>query len=147
MRGLLTARTAVLALALAALFGSACGRQDRVPVQEARGRVLCDGKPLGAALVALHPVGNTDPAAPHPIAYSDKDGTFSLTSYDGKDGAPPGEYVVTVEWRYRERAEYESAEIPRNRLPIRFSNPTQSPLRVRIDSGASDLGDLKVTSR
>ena len=44
----------------------------------------------------FHP--KSSPGAPHPRATVDKQGNFSLTTYEQADGAPPGEYLVTVEW-------------------------------------------------
>jgi hypothetical protein len=36
-----------------------------------------------------------------PQSVTDKSGEFSLTSFHTDDGAPEGEYVVTIEWRER----------------------------------------------
>jgi hypothetical protein len=36
-----------------------------------------------------------------PQAVTDKNGEFQITSYLTNDGAPEGEYVVTIEWRER----------------------------------------------
>jgi len=35
----------------------------------------------------------------------DKEGSFALSTYGDKDGAPPGEYVVTVTWSGGEEQE------------------------------------------
>ncbi len=34
-----------------------------------------------------------------PYAWTDADGSFSLSTQSDRDGAPLGEYHVTVEWR------------------------------------------------
>ena len=36
-----------------------------------------------------------------PQAVTDTNGEFHLTSYNADDGAPDGDYVVTIEWRER----------------------------------------------
>jgi hypothetical protein len=89
-------------LAIALLVGVAgCGTPpaaaDRRPVYAVEGRLLVEGVPAANAHVAFHPRGG-DPAAPRPTGRTGPDGTFRLTTYAADDGAPAGEYVVTVVW-------------------------------------------------
>jgi hypothetical protein len=88
----------------AAMFLSLCGcGGDGKPAPvPATGKVMFNKTtpPVGA-LVVFHP---KDPALAKamsgtPIAKVQEDGTFALTSYAQGDGAPPGEYGVTIDWR------------------------------------------------
>ena len=76
------------------LLCSACS-SGRKPVQQVRGQILVDGKPAAQAQVLFHPAerGND---APSPTGQTDDEGYFHLTSYVNGDGAPPGDYLVTV---------------------------------------------------
>src|SRR5262245_4488708 len=98
----MTARSLMSAAgALAALLVAGCGsgKPQTVP---AGGKVLFHkATPAAGALVVFHPA---DPAAEKriggkPFAKVKDDGTFALTTYAEGDGAPEGEYGVTVDWR------------------------------------------------
>lgn len=94
------ARRAALVAALVALVALVAGCEkpsNRVPVYPAGGTLTHNDKPAVGAIVILHP---SDPAAA-PIKPRGKvgaDGTFRLTTYETGDGAPAGEYAVTVYW-------------------------------------------------
>ena len=80
-------------VALFALCGLACsGSATLNPVQ---GKVTYKNQPLAGALVSFHPKGSTDMKAERPTALTKEDGTFSVTTGQ-KDGAPAGEYMVTI---------------------------------------------------
>lgn len=88
--------------ALLPLFALAgCGDGAKPPTVPATGTVKYRKTIVPAgALVVFHP---TDPALEKriggkPFAKVKDDGTFALTSYDEGDGAPEGEYGVTVQW-------------------------------------------------
>jgi hypothetical protein len=131
-------------LALAALFCSSC-RESQKPVYPVRGQVLLTGKPIANAFVALHPLAESGPEVPRPTGRTDTDGRFLLTTYQRGDGAPAGEYAVTVEWRPlpRHLPEGGHGEIP-NQLPSQYSRPETSGLRVRIGEGPTDLEPLRL---
>ena len=86
---------------LAACFGAAvallcasCSGSKNVSV---KGQVLYQGKPIEGAVVTFHPKGGDDLKAHHPSGLTDKDGNFTLSTPAG-EGAPVGDYVVTVNW-------------------------------------------------
>jgi hypothetical protein len=83
----------------AVLLGAlGCTGADRAayPVEFA---VSVKGAPPVGATVVLHPVGKDDPAVPRPTGRVDPAGTVKLSTFAQNDGAPPGEYTVTVTWR------------------------------------------------
>jgi hypothetical protein len=95
-------------------------------------------------MVSLHPV-EPPPAgeeAVHPIGYADEQGNFKLTTYETNDGAPPGQYKVTIIW-FKE-VEERMGEQP-NLLPAKYSNPETSNLTVTITEGPTVLEPFNLT--
>jgi hypothetical protein len=70
-----------------------------------------------------------------PTATVQADGTFALTTFTKGDGAPPGDYVVTVQW-FRVAKD---GSVGGNSLPKRYASPSTSPLSVTIREGKNDL--------
>lgn len=69
------------------------GAVDTTPVS---GKVTVDGRPVKDLWVTLHP---KDPSVSlRPRGQTDENGNFKLTTYTGGDGAPIGEYNITIEW-------------------------------------------------
>jgi hypothetical protein len=88
--------------ALAALALASCGKPDFHKVYPVKGKILVDGLPAAECLIYLNRTFDDDhPRRVTPYALTDADGEFQITSYVKGDGAPEGEYVVTVEWRER----------------------------------------------
>ena len=88
---------------VAALVLAGCGDGRSFPkVYEVKGTVLVNGQPANDVQITLHRTsGDALPTAATPQGVSDAKGEFLLTSYNADDGAPNGEYVVTIEWRER----------------------------------------------
>ena len=61
------------------------------------GRVLLDGKPMAGAMVILHPAGDVGLNGLRPRALADADGWFKIYTYVIGDGAPAGNYAVTIQ--------------------------------------------------
>jgi hypothetical protein len=128
----------VMLSGVAVLAGCGDGRVHVHPVQ---GQVLFEGKPAPHAHVVLHPVHANDKTPP-PQAKVGADGSFSVGTYQAGDGAPAGEYVVTVQWLLT------SAQNPdapaSNRLPVRYSQASTSGLRVQVREGENQLPPLEL---
>jgi hypothetical protein len=132
---------AVLATTLAC---SACsGKKDaRVPVFPVHGQVLLNGKPVPYAFVVFHPVSGSGREDLHPRAHAEEDGSFWLSTYDSGDGAPAGEYVVTVQ-QYKAPTESDR-EAAVNLLPAPYASPARSKLRARVEAGDNELAALEL---
>src|SRR5262249_10851529 len=88
------ARWPLLAMLLG-LCSLACSGSDGLnPVL---GKVLYKDQPVKGLLVTFHPKGKADLTTHLPVGLTKEDGTFTLTTGQ-KEGAPAGEYVVTVIW-------------------------------------------------
>lgn len=90
-------------LTLAAVVVAGCSESEpQTDVYPVNGTVTAEGKPLSRAVVTFHPVNPPkgarpdDPASALRIADADADGKYFLSTYTAADGAPVGEYVVTV---------------------------------------------------
>jgi hypothetical protein len=123
------------ALALVALVFAGCGEEEnRVKTHTVRGKLTDGSKPLAHAQVVFHPVGGTA-ESPKPHGKTDANGEYTLTTYDGNDGAPAGQYKVSVElWKTV------SADAgPVNQLPAKFADPDKSGLTATVTAGPTDL--------
>jgi hypothetical protein len=122
-------------LAGLALLGDGCNAHpDRLPVYPVRGKVLYQGQPAAGAYVSFHPA---DPDAKLPVgprAVVGGDGSFVLSTYVKEDGAPAGDYVVTVEWRKPVRRPDGETEPGPNLLPPRYQTPKTSGLRATVSA-------------
>ena len=81
---------ALLCLVACSLFG--CGKSGEVPVPVS-GKVTMGGKPIDGASVSFL---RKDGAGQSASGKTDKDGNFKLSCLKTDDGAPPGEFVVTI---------------------------------------------------
>jgi hypothetical protein len=82
-------------LALFCLCGLACSREDAL--QPVEGKVVFKDKGIQGAVVTFHPKGADPIRALRPVGFTKEDGAFTLQTGQ-KEGAPPGEYTVTVIW-------------------------------------------------
>jgi len=91
-----------VALALAVVATAACVGRKFPKVYPVKGKILVNGAPAKECQISFHRASGGDPAFPvTPNGLTDENGEFQLTSFHANDGAPEGEYVVTIEWRER----------------------------------------------
>jgi tetratricopeptide (TPR) repeat protein len=121
-------------------------RSDRVSVHLAQGQAFFNGKPMPNATVVLEPVWTKEPKFPKPRAVIKDDGTFILATYGKDDGAPAGEYKVSVQWFVKtdNRPEIEGGTLPQNVLPAKYANPESSGLNVEIKEGTNIIPPLQL---
>jgi hypothetical protein len=127
-----------------ALCCSACG-PARKPVYPVQGEVRVNGRAPVHAQVGFFPVKDAGPDVVHPIGQVDDQGRFTLTSYAKGDGAPEGEYRVTVAW-FLASGRLDDVAPPVNYLPSTYAQPDSTPLRAVVAKGGVQLQpfDLKV---
>ena len=94
-----TVRTAAVWLALgSAVLVCGCGdRGNEKPVFKVHGTLTFEGQPMPGAEIAFIPADPTQRGL-QPHATADANGTYTLYTYRQNDGAPAGDYVVTIYW-------------------------------------------------
>jgi hypothetical protein len=133
-------RRVPLLITLIAVLATSCEGSKRVPVFPVSGQVLFGGKPMPRALLVFHPVAESPL---RPLATADQDGSFALSTYEDGDGAPAGEYQISVEWR--RLATVDDEKPPPNLLPMKYANPKTSGLTVRVTEGENVLPPIQLT--
>ncbi|MBR9804003.1 hypothetical protein GYB59_20955 [bacterium] len=127
---------------VACLIGlSGCGSDWQASTYPARGIVSINGLPPAGAIIQLHPTGDSvDVRKSVPWALVEEDGTYTLTTYEPGDGAPAGEYAVTIKW---------SPDVTtpsfEDRLNNAYTNPAESQWIFTITKGKNSLPPIEIT--
>ncbi len=106
------------------------------PTHPVTGKVTLNGEPVPGAYIVFHGIGK-ERRLPRADGTVEFDGTFRLSTYTAFDGAPAGEYAVTVELR-KPRFTKEGKRGP-NLLPARYADSTKSGLRVTVKPGPNTI--------
>lgn len=137
----------VALLACALCFSGSLGCNAKLPWEIAvptSGTVTFDGKPISGAEVTLAPIGKDVPNSVRPSATTKADGTFKLTTHVQDDGAPVGEYQVSVIWHTL----VDNGGGPSrggNKLPARYSRPATSKITASVASLGGTLPPFNLT--
>ncbi len=117
-----------------------CRETEGVAVYPVRGIVLYRGEPAAGAKVVIYATDRDDPRIPFPTGVVQPDGSFQLTSYEANDGAPAGDYRVTVVWPEPIPAGVNAETYsPRDRLGGRYAEPEKSGLEATVTEGENVL--------
>jgi hypothetical protein len=126
------------------------GNSGKEPVYPVTGEVFFQGKPAVGAVVWLHPADAPDASPqnaatdPRPCGVVQADGSFELSTFGVKDGAPVGRYHVTVMWTKNNGGGDGNVE---SLLPLRHMDPKKSGLPViEIQTGPNVLPRFELTS-
>ncbi|HTU92707.1 MAG TPA: hypothetical protein VMF69_21685 [Gemmataceae bacterium] len=117
------------------LLGS-CAKSDHKPVYPVRGQVFYKGKPATGALILLHEISDPASQEVRPHGQVDQNGDFVLSTYAAKDGAPAGDYVVTVDWRQTIPGRGGTGP---SILPPEYGLSQRSPLRATVRAESNNL--------
>lgn len=112
-----------------------------VPV---KGAVTFRNKPVSEAMVVLHRVGGDVEGHQKPMAYTDTLGQFVLTTHKHNDGAPLGEYVVTVELRAPRVIGEETVRDGQNVLPAKYATPETSGIKYTVVPGDNTIPPIEL---
>lgn len=132
--------SALLAVMLFAFSG--CGER-LLPVVPVSGKVLVKGQPAAGAQVVLHPVSADPEQVFSASGKVQDDGTFKIGLHTADDGAPPGEYVATVQWFKLVQTEGGAGPGP-NVVAQEFGDPKRSPLKVTVKNESTELAPFEV---
>lgn len=129
-------RSRCCVLVACAALVAGCGKPSRpneVPVFPVTGRVTFKGEPMPFAVVTFYPKDKPFAQALKARATADKDGAFTLTTYELNDGAPEGEYgaILYVPLKPPDPLDLEAPNPP-DRLKHAYSDPAKSKLRFTV---------------
>jgi hypothetical protein len=124
----------------------ACG-PSRKSVFPVKGKVTdADGKPAVGAQVIFHRV-NSDPNDKETISAvgtTDQSGEYTLTTYNKDDGAPEGDYTVTVTWPAEKKTP--GPGLGPDRLNGQYANVASSQIKRKVSkSGPNEMEPIKVS--
>jgi hypothetical protein len=121
-----------LCLCLISCSSNRFGDHPPFPVS---GQVLVNGQPAKGAWVVFHHLGDWGTKSIVPQAWTDDDGRFVMFTYEVADGAPAGDYRVTVEWpAYRYGRNWGP-----DKLGGKFANAETSGLKAQVSAGRNEL--------
>ena len=143
--------TSIMLMVLLPLV-SGCGPDgpDMKPVYPVYGSVLVNDKPAEGAVVMFHPLpiesGRFEMIRSRGTVTAD--GTFQLTTYNTDDGAPEGDYAVTVYWPGdrggRPDPNDESSDLPPDRLGLRYADAATSNIKVHVAAPETRLDPFEL---
>jgi len=120
-------------------------KRKLLPTFPLLGTLTLDGKPLAGAIVSLHRFNKeTEKFAYVCDGLTDAGGRFQVSTYGRFDGAPAGEYAVTVtkSGKGYDRGDGEVKTL----LPETYATPGESPLKVTVKAGSNEAA-FEMTSK
>ena len=132
---------------MVALWCIGCGSPSGPACAPVKGRISFKGKPLAEAMVVLHRADGDVEGNQKPMAYTDATGAFELTTFSHNDGAPPGEYAITVELRAPQLVGEETVRNGPNLLPPRYARPESSGLNFTVTEGNNEIPPIEIPDR
>ena len=109
--------------------------EPRVTTSPVSGIVLIDGEPVEMVEVKCHPEPGTSEIKYPLTASTDKDGKFSMTTYEAGDGLPEGTYTLTFQ-------ALQMGFVTQDKLRGKFSDPKKSKQTVKSTGVKADVVDL-----
>ena len=136
--------TGLLSLLAATSLCGCSSKQERIPVHPVKGSVTFEGRPLANALIVLHPKSATGKLDYSSQGKTDASGEFQVTTYDTNDGAPVGDYAVTVQY-YELITNGSSSEPGPNILAPKYATPQTTDIFVTVKAEPNVLPPINVS--
>jgi hypothetical protein len=137
-------RLAIITLPLLLLAVVGCGPTALPPMPISGSVKTVDGQPCVNALVVFHPKDKERVNAAKPVATTDAEGRFQLTTFALNDGAIPGEYGVTIVWPSvgGESSELslsgEGKSVSPDQLNGNYGNPAAPLIKVTVSAKTNE---------
>lgn len=131
-------RIPIVPVTLVMVLLASCAQEGHPPLHPVHGQAFFHKKPATEAVIVLRPVspGPLQNTLPHGTV--GPDGSFQIETYMANDGAPVGEYIVTVTWPHT-RTEPTGDLVTIDRLKGRFADPAQSRWKIVVQEGSNTL--------
>jgi len=134
---------ATFAMVFLALFlAIGCG-QSGPKLHPVRGTVLVNKQPAAEALVFMHRKGRTSLEEQVPFGKADKDGSFKVINGNSGEGAPEGDYTLTVYWPDMSKPEDGNGGRP-DALNGAYDKVAQSKLNFTVKAGQNTIPTLEL---
>lgn len=148
MRSCLRVVAGLMLSILSVLSLAGCGGDGRLPTATVRGKVTYNGEPLKIGSLLFVPVGG----GPTAEANIDKNGNYSLGTYETADGAVLGKHQVMItaftaaggSGLPEDAVKGDAA--PVSIIPEKFGDLAKSGLEVEVKSGKNDV-DFVLTAQ
>lgn len=130
---------------LIVLLIAGCAGDGHPPTYKTTGKVTFQNQPCNGALVVFHPLAAGRENDPKPVGTTRDDGTYSLTTFAEDDGAPEGEYAVTIVWNVKNpKVKFSLGEGGgmMDKLGGRYGNPKQPLLKATITAQENNTHDF-----
>ncbi len=134
--------TLLLSISLSLLPG--CGGETGPKCHPVEGKIVYQNQPLAEAMVVFHPLTPPIEKTPQPVATTNAEGRFVMTTLRSGDGAPAGEYAITIELREPRLVGEEVVRDGPNLLPPKYASPAETPLRHKVVPGKNEVPDIRV---
>jgi hypothetical protein len=136
----LAGKLLLLVLSFLILVPFGCGQVGQGPkLYPVKGQVFLKGKPATGAVLVFVPAD--DPKADRPSAVVDENGSFQVATRQPGDGAPAGDYLVSITWFERRKIDRQEDDTKQfvDKLGGRYADPKASKLTVKITEGPNEL--------
>ena len=108
------------------------------------GQVVYQNQPLAEAMVVFHPLATPSEKFPQPMGTTTADGRFVTTTFKSGDGAPEGEYAITIELREPRQIGEEIVRDGPNLLPAKYASAPETPLRFKVQPGKNQVPEIRL---
>jgi hypothetical protein len=119
---------------------------ERVPTYPVVGKVLVDGEAVEMLAIRCVRLSEADKENPTlSQAFTAADGSFTIGTYESKDGVPEGEYALTFQW-----GEWNlySHSYEGDKLNGRYSDAAKSGTKFEVVPGEpTELGTIELTTK
>jgi hypothetical protein len=133
---------------LTVAISAGCGGKSRpeikgkLPLFPVTGKLMMDGQPMVGATILFNPSQEFPPGAAkqRPRATADADGSFQVSTYTNQDGAPAGDYKVTISWKGDQEGvtSEQQGDLP-EKAPETVQDARWSKLRVKVKEEENTL--------
>ena len=143
MRMRITYRTLLLFVGslLIFLLTSCSPKEEGMKLYPVTGKVLLNDKPTEGAMVVLYAQNPASDLKQPPTAIVKADGTFAVGTLKPEDGAPPGNYKVTILWYPPDAGVrmVETGVASPSLLPSVYGDPNSSGLQIQVKEGPNEV--------
>lgn len=131
------------ALVTTSLSGCSDSKEPWETTYPVSGVVTYKGTPVANADISFFPKDESFPDSVRPKAKSTTDGTFVISTYGSGDGAPAGDYKVTIV-RHEIAVSKDTIVAKPNDLPNKYSKRDTTDLEVQVVSSPNDLAPFEL---